>query len=194
MVFLSLAVNLIAQEKFTNSQYGFTIDKPKGWIVKSNAELVENLLKYDLQDESLLKMIADHKGSILLTSFSKYDPQTHAGLIPTVQVNVRANGTKSFDQFMKLMTTSAEGFKNYFEDFSFATPPQKIEISGVESVYFIGTFTMPTQDGTGMKVRSMTYAIPHGSFFFQVNFSDGQEIEDSSEVFDKLVSSIVIGK
>lgn len=53
---------------------------------------------------------------------------------------------------------------------------------------------MQTPYGGVMKVRSRTYAIPYGSYFFQLNFTDGQIKEDNSELFDKLIQTVTIGR
>ncbi len=170
------------------------MSEPKDWIEADNKELLKNLDKFVLTEEELTKFINDHKGSVLLTSIYKYNPKIHAGLIPTIQVNVRVNSTRNFSEFTNLMTQSANSFKQYFEDFSFVAEPNVVEISGIKSIYFVGKYTMQTQNGGIIKVRSRTYAIPYGSYFFQLNFTDGQDKEDNSELFDKLLQTIKIGR
>jgi len=195
VVLLSLTVNLFAQKTYTNTQFEFAIDKPIGWIELSGTELQAGFENLNLQDESLSNMIANHKGPILLTAYSKYDPASHISeLIPKIQVSVIASGASSFDQFTNEITAGANSFKNHFEDFAFTSPVETVEISGVKSVHFSITFTLPTKEGNSWKVLSSTYAIPRGKFFFQVSLTDGQEMQDNAELFEKLVSSIVVGK
>jgi hypothetical protein len=182
-----------SQNKFVNKEYEFEIQKPENWIETSNTFLLKNLEKFEVNEENLSKLISDNKGSILLTSFYKYDPKTHAGIIPTLQINVRLKGKSNFEQFKIGMTQSANGFKKYFEDFEFINEITEIEISGIKCVYFIGKFTMKTQNGQEMKVRSRTYAIPYKNYFFQLNFTDGQNGEDCTKEFDALVKTIKIG-
>ncbi len=191
----TLITNLLfSQEKFYNTHYGFSIDKPTNWIEADNKELLNNLDKFEITEENLTKFINDHKGSVLLASFYKYNPKTHAGLIPTIQVNVRVNGSKNFDEFKGVMIQSANSFKNYFEDFDFEITPTVIDVYGIKTIYFVGKFTMQMQNGGLIKVRSRTYAIPYDSYFFQLNFTDGQDTEDNSELFDTLIKTIKIGK
>jgi len=189
------SLNLVyGQKKFENKEYGFVIQEPKNWIEAGNKELLKNLEKFEVTEENLSKLISNNKGSILLTSFYKYDPKTHAGIIPTIQINVRLKGKSDFEQFKYGMAESAKGFKKYFEDFEFINEISEIEISGIKCVYFIGKFTMKTQSGQEMKVRSRTYAIPYKNYFFQLNFTDGQTGEDCSKEFDELVKTISIGE
>ncbi len=188
------SLNLMyAQKQFENKQYEFKIQEPNNWIEASNKELIKNLEKFDVTEENLTKLISDNKGSILLTSFYKYNPKTHTGIIPTIQVNVRTKGNIDFTQFKNSMTESAKSFKTYFEDFEFIKNVTEIEISGIKSICFIGKFTMKTQDGQELKVRSRTYAIPYKNYFFQVNFTDGPLDEDCTAEFDGLVKTIKVG-
>jgi hypothetical protein len=189
------SINLVyRQKKFVNKEYEFEIQEPENWIEASNKVLLKNLEKFEVNEENLNKLIADNKGSVLLTSFYKYDPKTHAGIIPTIQINVRSKGKSNFEQFKSAMAQSANGFKKYFEDFEFIQEITEIEISGIKCVYFIGKFTMKTQNGQVMKVRSRTYAIPYKNYFFQLNFTDGQIGEDCTEEFDNIVKTINIGE
>ena len=93
------SLNLVyGQKKFENKEYGFVIQEPKNWIEAGNKELLKNLEKLEVTEENLSKLISNNKGSILLTSFYKYDPKTHAGIIPTIQINVRLKGKSDFEQ------------------------------------------------------------------------------------------------
>ena len=144
--------------------------------------------------ETRTKLINDGKGQLLLTSYYKYDQKKHAGLIPTIQVNVRNNPTKTFEQFSAAMIQSTNDFKNYFSDFAFLKEPEIIEINGFKAVYFIGTYTLTNTASGPMKVRSRTYALPNGAYFFQLNFTDEQGKEDDTQLFNELVKSIIISK
>ena len=198
LIFLLLTITLlfteqsIAQEVFKQDRYGISIEKPSKWLEADNKQLLENLEKFDLDKDRLQKFIKDNNGSVLLTSFYKYNPQTHSGLIPTIQLNVRLNPTRNFEGFKSLIIQSANSFKQYFSDFKFETEPIVIKVDGVDSIYFVGTFTMKTQNGEPMKVRSRTYAIPKDEYFFQLNFTDGSVSEDNSALFDNLIKTVNI--
>lgn len=184
---------IYGQEIFENKPYEFSIQKPAKWIEADNTLIVDNLDKLELTEEQLTRLINDHKGSVMLAAFYKYNIKKHAGLIPTVQVNVRLNGTPNFEVFEEVMIQSTQSLKNVLNDFEFEVLPTSLEISGIKSVYFVGKFSLPMQNGELMKVRSRTYAIPYGAYFFQVNFTDGQENEDCTKLFDTLVQTIKIG-
>jgi hypothetical protein len=188
------SVNLVhSQNHFENKEYGIKMKEPNEWIVTNKTELLKNLEKFEINEENLSKLISNNKGSILLTSFYKYDPKTHAGLIPTILINVRNKGKMNFEEFKSAMKQSVKSIKNYYEDFELINEISEIEISGLKSILFIGKFTMKTQNGEELKVRSRTYAIPYKNYFFQMNFTDGQLSEDCSNEFDELVQTIKIG-
>ena len=191
--FISFLGSAYAQKKFENKQYEFAIQEPKNWIEASNEVLKKNLVKFEVSEVNLVKLIEDSKGSILLTSFYKYDPKTRAGLIPTIQINVRNKPVNDFEHFKSMIIQSSKGFKKVFEDFEFIEEVKEIEISEIKSVYFIGKFTMKGKNGQEMKVRSRTYAIPFKKYFFQVNFTDSQIDEDCSLEFDNLLKTIKVG-
>ncbi|MCX6265239.1 MAG: hypothetical protein NTZ47_11985 [Bacteroidetes bacterium] len=184
--------NAIGQSIFRSKAYGFEMQSPKNWNEATNAVLMNNLAKLYNSNENLQKILQSNKGSLLLSSFYKYDPQFHPGLIPTIKINVRQKTDVDFGKFMSNITQSAKGFFTIFKDFEYLTAPTEIEISGIKSVYFIGKFTLRTQDGQEMKVRSRTYAIPRKNYFFQVNFMDGQTEEDCKDLFDSLIKTIKI--
>jgi hypothetical protein len=168
------------------------MQSPIKWNQATNTLIQENLDKFDVNEENLQKILRNNKGSIFLTSYYKYDPKTHPGLIPTIQINVRQKPDINFEQFKMLMVQSAKGFSTVFSDFSYITAPTEIEIDGIRSVYFIGKFTMKTQDGEEMKVRSRTYAIPNKNYFYQLNFTDGQTGEDCNQEFDAIIQTIKV--
>ena len=194
LILVTSQISIYGQKTFVNKAYDFQIQEPDKWIEANNSELLKNIEKFELDEENLSKLISNNKGSLLLTSFYKYNPKTHSGLIPTIQINIRLKGGSNFEQFKSVITESSKSFKKYFEDFTYIIEPNEIEISGIRSVYFVGKFTMKTQNGQEMKVRSRTYAIPYKNYFFQLNFTDGQTGEDCNVEFDKLVKTIKIGE
>ncbi|PJJ67179.1 hypothetical protein [Chryseobacterium geocarposphaerae] len=194
IIFISFPNLIYGQKKFENKEFGFVIQEPKNWFESNNEFLLKNLEKFKITDENLSKLLSNKKGSILLASFHKYNPKTHNGLIPTIQVNVRLKGQGNFDQFKNSLTESVKGFKKYFQDFELINEVSEVKISGIKSIFFVGKFTMKTQNGQEMKVRSRTYAIPYKNYFFQINFTDNQTSDDCSKEFDELVNTINIGE
>lgn len=188
-------VSLFAQTKrYENTEYGFSMDEPDNWIWANNEDLKQNLGKLDLDNAKLLKIIQDHKGSLLLLSSYKYDPMAKAGLIPAIQVNVREKRNKDFEVFKSYIVKSAQNLKSLYSDYEFIDEPQDVKVNRVKSIYFSGKFSMKTQMGETYRVRSRTYVIPHGDFYFQIVMTDGVVTEDCSKLFEELIESIKIKK
>lgn len=143
---------------------------------------------------TLARILKDNNDAITLAAFYKYDLNTVAGLVPKIQITVRTNKTKNFQDFNGGITKSAESLKKFLDDFEFIEAPKEAEISGIKSMFLIGKFTVKMLDGQVLRARSRTYAIPMGNYFFQVDFTDGQVEEDCSVEFDQLVKSIKIGR
>ena len=182
------------KQRYENKEYGFAMDEPEGWLWANNDDLKQNLGKLDLDNAKLLKIIQDHKGSLLLMSYYKYDPMTKAGLIPAVQVNVREMRNKDLSIFKSYIVKSANSFKDLYTDYEFIDEPKEVRVNRIKSIYFSGKFTMKTQMGEIYRVRSRTYVIPHGDFYFQIVLTDGVVTEDCSKLFEELIDSIKIKK
>jgi hypothetical protein len=197
IVFLLLLGSVIegsAQTIFKNESYGFSMEQPKDWFVGDKKMLTENLNKFDIDEEALGNAIKSNNGSLLLATFYKYDPKQHAGIIPTIQINVRLNPTKTFEQFHIAISQSAMSIKKIFPDFALINDSHTEEVSGIKSSTFTGTYTLTIKEGKSSKVRVRNYAIPYGKYFFQVSFIDEFGGEDASKTYDALLPTIRIGK
>lgn len=193
LLILTSTILVCGQKTFENKKFGFSMQEPKGWIVTTNDELRKNLEKFDLTEDKLAEIIKNSKTSIMLAAYYKYEPSSKTGIIPKIQVDVRPNPTKDFQHFKTSLTQFTTNLKKYFTDYELIQEPQEVVVSGVKSVAFVGKFTMKAQSGQQLKVRARVYAIPYKSYFFQVNFVDGQVEEDNSKLFDGLVKTIKIG-
>lgn len=182
---------LFGQKTFENKKFGFSMQEPKDWIAATNDELKDSLKSFDISEENIAKMT--QKGTILLTAYYKYSAEEAAGVNPKIQIDIRPKNTKDFQQFKTSLTKSAESIKRYFEDYEFIEEPKEVVISGIKSVYFAAKFTLKTQTGEQLKVRAKVYSIPYKTYFFQVNFVDGQVEPDNSKLYDELVKTIRIG-
>jgi hypothetical protein len=188
-----LAFNPVySQKRFENKTYGFSIEEPHDWQIGSNEDILKNLDQYDIPDEKLAEILKKNKGSILLTSFYKYKIHEHPGLIPTIKINVHSNPAKTFEDFKSMIGKSSERFTKVFTDFTYLQAPVEIEVAGIRSVYFTGKYSMKTQNGKSILIKSRTYAIPRGDYFFQLNFIDGLVDNDCTAEFDALVKTIRI--
>lgn len=189
---LAFTATVSAQMRFENKTFGFSMAEPQGWIWANSDDLKINLEKLDIDEEDLKKILKDHKGSVLLQSFFKYDPQTHPGLIPAIQINVRERNNPDFDIFKEYVIKSARNLQKVYTDYTFVEDVTETKISGIRSLYFISKFTMKTDNGQELRVRSRIYVIPVKDYYFQINMTDGVLTDDCSDEYDQLIKSIKI--
>ena len=192
-IILFFANHLFCQTFFKSKEFRFEMQEPTNWIVTSNETLVNNLQKIDFSDEKIKEMLETKNGSILLTSYYKYDQKTHAGLIPTIQVLVRTKYGKDYNEFKQSIIASNNELKNHFENYKNIINPTDTIISGIKCIYFLSSFTLKYKNGLELNVRSRTYAIPYKNYFFQINFTDDLTGEKCDNEFDALINTIKIG-
>jgi len=190
----SLSAVALGQKIFKDERYGFSMQEPENWMTGDKKMITENLGKLKLDEDELAKLIKSSNGSYLLTSFYKYDPKTHAGVIPTIQINVRTNPTKTFEQFSAVMNNSMGSLQRIFNDFSFVKKLEATELNGAKALYFVGTYTLTIKGNESTKVRVSNYSIPYGNYFFQVSFINELAVDEDVKLFDALAKTIKIGR
>ena len=169
--------------------FGFHIPPPNNWYRVSVRDISDNLSRLEMSDPQLTKAISDLKGTLLLVSYAKYNPSEHAGLIPSFQVNLWNNPTKTFRDFFLMVSKGSEEMRRAWDQFQYVDKPQIVKIASKQSVYFAGKFTVKAADGQILKARTRVYAIPKEDKFFQINLNDGDE-DDCWEVYNGLLRSI----
>lgn len=169
----------------------FLIDKPEGWVANPNQRLKDNLDRLDMDDLEVKKMLDSHNGNVMLCAYTKYDPKTRQGLMPTIQVNMVNNSSRDYNSFKNEMLKSTEQMKSMLEGFRFINGPKDIMIDGHKALFFQSEFNLSYDQSGPVKVRSWTYAIPLGDHFYQINFSD-MEGDDCSDLFDVILASIKV--
>ena len=172
---------------------GFSIPLPEDWIDRSDLNIKDNLSKFEMEEEQLSKMIKSHNGSIPIAIYVKYDPSTHGGVIPTIQVNLRPNGTKSMKSFKAEMEKSIIAMSNYMSKFKIIQELEEVVVDGVKGLRFISQFDMMGTTGEDMTIRSWSYAIPVGNYFYQINFSD-TETDNCAILYNQLISEVKFRK
>ncbi len=194
VIALIFALSINAQQRYENKAFGYSMQEPKGWIFANTADQEANLMKLDLTDQQLTEILERHKGSVHIQSFYKYDPQTHHGLVPAIQINVREKKNEDYDRFKTYIIASAFKFKDIYPDYEFIDEPREVKASHIKSIYFSGKFTMKTQTGQEYRVRSRVYVIPYKHYYFQITFTDSMLEDDCTMEFDRLVKTIKISK
>ena len=191
ILILLIANTCLGQNIFKNESLGFSIEQPKNWIIAKDGETLENFKKeIKLDTQTINDLIEQNKGTIQVVAFYKYSLDTTHGIIPTIKVNFRKNNTKSFDTFKKGIDESLNGIKKVFPDFKYLTNPVKSQISGLDCVKAVFTYTLRVKNGEE-KVKITVYAVPVKNQFYQITFMDSEK-ENNTELFNQLAKTIVI--
>lgn len=172
---------------------GFKMPLPENWYDNSDLDLKDNLAKYDLEEEKISKLLKSNKGSVPVVIYTKYDPATFNGPIPTIQVLLRSTNAPRINAFKEAMTKSLNQMSNMLPDFKILSPLEIIKIDGFEAVKFVSQFNMPLNENETSTIRSWTYAIPSGKHFYQINFSD-MENENCENLYADLIKQLKLRK
>jgi len=185
-LFLSAAQ---AQTTFHDEQFGFTVQEPKDWIKAEKNEAVENVKeRIKLSEEKLNELLKNNKGTIEIVTFYKYPVSSVNGVIPTIKVNLRKNPAKSIEDFKRMMEYSIGDIKKVFPKMTITKAPSIVQLDGKSAVYFESLNVIPTKNGEE-EVRTLTYAVPVGTNFYQINFMDVKK-DNCEKVFNETINSI----
>ena len=192
---LLLSLSIISQTVFSqNKQFikalGFQMEQPEGWIEMSEVEARENISKMRLEDPEFKKYILEQKGMLQLATLMKYNPKKHAGLIPAIKVHFNINPFDDFDKFVEAMENSMKEFEKVLENYKYAVEPTIVILNGQKVFYFVAEFDMTFKNKGVWKVRSKTYIVPYGGYYYQINFTGGQEEEQCTEIFEEAIKTI----
>jgi hypothetical protein len=170
---------------------GFYIKQPENWFSATEFDIIENVDRFDMSKKQINDLIKSNRGSVLILAYTKYDPAEYVGLIPTVQVNLRPNPRNSFEKFKMDIVESAEQLKTQFTNYVITEKLTEIEIDKIKSLYFKSEFELTIGEEVS-KVKSWNYVIPVNDFFYQINFSDGFNNEDCSDLFEELITTVKV--
>jgi hypothetical protein len=187
----------VAQEVIPKNPFGFAMNEPKSWVAMNKAELGLNLERFDLSKSSLEQFLLENQGNNLLFAYSRFKQDSFTGINPKIEarvVKISSSKPVSFTEFRPAAIATLKLIASRFEEQRYIVEPSDTKVAGIDAVYHISEFTMRARVGTKYKVRSRTYLVPRGTYFFQISFVDEPEQNDCSSIFDELVASIKIVK
>lgn len=182
-----------SQEKFEIKRLGFSINVPKNWIEMKNDETLKNIDRIDFTDKQLDEILKSANSSVSFVTYTKYDPKTHQGIIPTIKITARESKSKTIQSFLKAVESSTKEAGKSLGNFNFTEQPVVIKISNKEAVKFAIRFTIKAS-GKEYEIMSHSYYILLNGYYISVNFLEETVKEDNSKLVDDLVNSIQITK
>jgi len=195
IILLALPFELLSQnfERLTNNEYGFSIDKPRTWVMWEMQEIKNNFTKFDFTAKQKGDIMTNTNQAVLIFSFGRSNRiKKGETMVPLVQIYLRSNPETTFDGFEGAFTRSInEDVRPLFKEFEYLEQPSRIELDGKQAVSML-TKSKLLHNGTEVISRSRVIAVPKGSYFFQISFIDGDGDYDCQELFLKIIDSIDI--
>lgn len=184
-----------AQQKTPSNPFGFEMDEPAGWHPIDKDSISASLKRLDLKEESLVEFLDQNQGTQLLFAYTKFKQDTFNGVNPKIDarvIRIRSPKPPAFNEFKPLAEATLRKIASSFDEQRYIVEPSAVKIGSIEAVYHISEFSIKTQNGGNHRIRSRTYMIPNGSYFFQISYVDEPAKNDLSVEFDNLVSSLKI--
>ena len=176
------------EERVTLERYGVSFRAPSGWFVADRDTTVENIRKLDGAKENIRAILASHRGSIPIATYSRHDPRGQSGAVPTINVIGRPNPHKTFETFRDTIAASAASVGSVLRDYSIKTPPAEASLAGRRAVAFAAEYDVTLAGGNTPRMAATTYAIPCGDIFLQISKSESLPPKHG-DVFDRFIGS-----
>jgi len=187
-VLFLMATSVFAQERLELKQLGFKMDAPMDWFKIGEQGVEHNLNRLDLTDEQEAAMFKSLNAASKLVSYYKYDPVSK-GIIPTINIAVRATRVKSFANFKMHIERASSQMKTLFENF-ITTAPQNVDIDGGKAWITKATYDFKDPAGAIVKLSSEAVYIYKGKYYISINFIEEKGKEDNTLLFNNVIKSI----
>ncbi len=198
LVFILLCVgNVWAQDLIPTNPFGFVMNQPEQWFSIGKEEITASLKRIELSDGSLDRYLEQNQGKQLLFGYVRYKQDSFTGINPKIEarvIKIMAATPVTFRAFKPAAEAALRAIAKEFSEQKYIVEPSEIQVGDIASVYHISEFSIKMQSGAKHRVRSRTYIIPRGTYFFQISFVDEPGVNDFSAEFDRLVNSIKITK
>jgi hypothetical protein len=186
-----LAMTCFCQEHLELKQFGFAMDAPAGWFKSQDEELVGNIEKFDLNNAQQDNMLKSLDAATKFIAYHKYDPKKTRGIIPTINVSIRATNLKSFDKFKLYINKEGEELSKVLENFT-TTPPEVVVVNGTKIWFTTATYNLKINASDTVKLYTRMLYIYKSSYYISVNFIEEVGKEDNTALFDEVQKSIKV--
>ena len=198
LTLLLLPATLLAAQDSTarrveNQVAGISITRPSNWQVASQQLITENRSRVQMSNAELQDAVQKYARAPLV-AFMKY-PDGHPTINPTIQIAARPSTPVAGMAATDALGQVAAALQAAFPDYTFITPIEKAEVSGLPAAYMKGRYTLKNDGGQEFKVTARMWIVIRGETLFIIGMSGPQEGADLSEAeFTEALKSIVIQK
>ena len=192
--FVCANANEINPDAYENKEVGIYIEKPSKWYFASQQSTVDNRSMYRLKDEEFQKKYFNNAKAPLVVIIKSEDPTEVKGVIPTTQVLMVLSPDKSITS-EQVLDISIQTFQSNVPSFRYIENITPMKISGLDGARAIFSYSMDTNLGYKIDVKTRTYIAKRGKYFINVSQAGPLEGDDVSDVeFKKIIDSLRIDK
>jgi hypothetical protein len=179
---------------FENKEVGVYIEKPSGWHFISKQSAIDNRSNVRLKDEDFQRKYVD-SATAPLVAINKYeDPASREGISPTVQVLITPSPSQNMTSEQAL-DMSIQVFKNNALSFNYNENISPLIISGLNGAKTVFTYSLDTNLGYKINVKTRTYVAKRGNYFIVLSMAGPTYGRDLSEnEFQEIFKSLKIDK
>ncbi|THD30365.1 MAG: hypothetical protein DI588_16510 [Flavobacterium johnsoniae] len=191
-LFLFPFFSVFGQERFEVKNINFSVQVPESWTILEEKEILENVKKFDFNTKQLKELISSDSDGVNLVTYTKYNPKTYAGIIPTIKIRMVKTNAKNIGSFLKSIEMSNTEAEKVFGSFTFTKKPSVVKVSKDNAVSFAVNFKLK-KGSNEYKINSDSYYILRKGYYISINFIEQLGKEDNSELFKTLIGSIISG-
>ncbi|WP_306567074.1 hypothetical protein [Flavobacterium lindanitolerans] len=191
-LFLFPFFSVFGQERFEVKNINFSVQVPESWTILEGKEILENVKKFDFNTKQLKELISSDSDGVNLVTYTKYNPKTYTGIIPTIKIRMVKTNAKNIGSFLKSIEMSNTEAEKVFGNFTFTKKPSVVKVSKDNAVSFAVNFKLK-KGSNEYKINSDSYYILRKGYYISINFIEQLGKEDNSELFKTLIGSIISG-
>lgn len=188
---VSVSAQATPAQRFDNATAGIALTRPSGWHTASLQSVQENRSLVQLSDSELHAAFQELATAPLFV-FMKY-PEPHPTVNPTIQVGLHPTGSLKGSAPADILRLAVGTMQRALEGFTFVSPIQDTQVSGVPAAYLRSRYTLKTTTGQQAPVLSRLWVVPRGAYMFLIGMSgppDGPDVSESE--FAQVLRSITI--
>lgn len=175
-----------------NKFYEIEFEKPEGWIDKTDKPLKGLIDDVAYSKNTKEYMLNRESENLLVSRFTKYEPENYVGYIPVIQIVKRDNPYSNHKNFKNAIIDSVEVFKTIFKNYKLESAVNDVRLDGLNGYTFKYSYEIPLKNEM-IKINNWVYTVPVGRYFYQIDFID-TESDNCYQLFNSLSKSIKFKK
>jgi hypothetical protein len=175
-----------------NKFHEIEFEKPEGWFNKTDKPLKDLIEEVAYSESTKEYMLNRESENLLVSRFTKYEPENYEGYIPVVQIVRRDNPYSNHKDFKNAIIDFGEEFKTILNNYKLESAVNDVRLDGLNGYTFKYSYEIPL-DNEMIKVNNWIYIVPIGKYFYQIDFVD-TESDNCYQLFNSLSKSIKFKK